>query len=164
MSDQPTHSHGPIVEPHDNSLGYPPESHGGHMGHDAHAGGIAKYIYVFIALCVLTSLSFLTYSTWWRANFTPAESRMLMMAVSCTKALLVILCFMHIWWEANWKFVLTIPAMLMSIFLMLMLVPDVGLRLRHASEERRFQMAEPKVEQPNKPASETPAPAPAPSS
>jgi cytochrome c oxidase subunit 4 len=67
-----------------------------------------------------------------------------MMAVSCTKAMLVILFFMHVMYEANWKFVLTIPAALMSIFLMLMLVPDVGLRGRHASEERQFQMAEPK--------------------
>jgi cytochrome c oxidase subunit IV len=90
----------------------------------------------------------LTYSNWWRANFSPAESRMLMMAVSCTKALLVILCFMHIWWEANWKFVLTIPAALMSIFLLLMLIPDVGMRLRHASEERIHAMAEPRPDQP----------------
>jgi cytochrome c oxidase subunit IV len=166
MADQPTHAHGPIVEPHDDSMGYPLESHGGHLGYTApHAStGIAKYIYVFIALCLLTSLSFLTSFTWWRAHFNRSESDMLMMAVSCTKALLVILCFMHIWWEANWKFVLTIPAMLMSIFLMLMLVPDVGMRLHHASEERRFQMAEPKAEHPNPPASEKPAPVPAPSS
>ena len=59
-----------------------------------------------------------------------------MMAVSCTKAMLVILFFMHVKYEANWKYVLTIPAGMMSIFLMLMLVPDVGLRLHHASEER----------------------------
>jgi cytochrome c oxidase subunit 4 len=65
-----------------------------------------------------------------------------MMAVSCTKAMLVILFFMHVMYEANWKFVLTIPAALMSIFLILMLVPDVGLRGRTASEERRYHMAE----------------------
>ncbi len=51
-----------------------------------------------------------------------------MMAVSCTKAMLVILFFMHVLYEANWKFVLTIPA-----------APDVhffdfdaGARCRHA--------------------------------
>ena len=32
-----------------------------------------------------------------------------MMAVSCTKAMLVILFFMHVKYEANWKYVLTIP-------------------------------------------------------
>jgi cytochrome c oxidase subunit 4 len=71
---------------------------------------------------------------------------MLMMAVSCSKALLVILFFMHILWEANWKFVLTIPAALMSMFLILMLVPDIGNRGRYASEERKHQMAAPKEE------------------
>jgi len=86
---------------------------------------------------------------------------MLMMAVSCTKALLVILFFMHVLWEANWKFVLTIPAMLMSIFLLLMLVPDIGMRLRHASEERKFQAAEPPPEQASPPAAPQPAAEPA---
>ena len=66
-----------------------------------------------------------------------------MMAVSCTKAMLVILFFMHVKYEANWKYVLTIPAGMMSIFLMLMLVPDVGMRLQHASEERMMHSALP---------------------
>jgi hypothetical protein len=48
-------------------------------------------------------------------------------------------------YEANWKYVLTIPAGMMSIFLMLMLVPDVGLRLHHASQERLLHMARPAV-------------------
>jgi cytochrome c oxidase subunit IV len=153
MSDQPSHSHGPIVEAHGSHPipGHDPHHAAGEHGHgDSHAGhhgGIAIYIYVFIALCFLTTLSFLTYSHWWRANFSNAESRLLMMAVSCTKALLVILCFMHIWWEASWKFVLTIPAALMSVFLILMLVPDVGMRLHRASEERKFNQAEERVEQ-----------------
>jgi cytochrome c oxidase subunit 4 len=145
MSDQPVHAHGPVVT----EGGPMAPSHGIPAAHDVHEhehGGIAKYIYVFIALCFLTTLSFLTYSDWWRANFTPTESRMLMMAVSCSKALLVILFFMHILWEANWKFVLTIPAALMSMFLILMLVPDIGNRGRYASEERKHQMAAPKEE------------------
>ena len=52
-----------------------------------------------------------------------------MMAVSCTKALLVVLFFMHVKYEANWKYVLTIPASLMAVFLVLALVPDVGARV-----------------------------------
>ena len=59
-----------------------------------------------------------------------------MMAISCTKALLVILFFMHLKYEANWKYVLTIPAGFMSIFLMLMLVPDIGMRFWHYSRDR----------------------------
>jgi cytochrome c oxidase subunit IV len=31
-------------------------------------------------------------------------------------------------WEANWKWVLTVPASLMSLLLVLALIPDVALR------------------------------------
>jgi cytochrome c oxidase subunit 4 len=70
-----------------------------------------------------------------------------MMAVSCTKAMLVIMFFMHLLWEANWKWVLTIPATFMSIFLMLMLVPDIAWRQNngyaHYSEERYLWAPDP---------------------
>jgi cytochrome c oxidase subunit 4 len=105
----------------------------GHDSHDAHAGN-AKYIYVFVALCVLTLMSFWTYADFpvkWPFHDQPAVGRAFMMAVSCTKAMLVILFFMHVKYEANWKYVLTIPAAMMSVFLMLMLVPDVGMRMRN---------------------------------
>lgn len=115
-------------------------------GHDGHDVGIAKYIYVFIALCILTSMSFFTYSSYWPFHAQPNIGRSFMMAVSCTKALLVILFFMHVKYEANWKYVLTIPAGFMSLFLLLMLVPDIGMRDRHVSEERRLHMAEPRAQ------------------
>src|SRR5438067_573521 len=109
--------------------------HGGATEHDAHGShaGIAKYIYVFLALCVLTMMSFWTYAdipVKWPFHDQPAVGRAFMMAVSCTKAMLVILFFMHVKYEANWKYVLTIPAAMMSVFLMMMLVPDVGMRYR----------------------------------
>jgi cytochrome c oxidase subunit 4 len=122
-------------------------STGGHDAHDDH-GGIAKYIYVFIALCILTSMSFWTYADFpvkWPFHDTPQVGWAFMMAVSCAKAMLVILFFMHVKYEANWKYILTIPAAMMSIFLILMLVPDVGNRGRYASEERKYYMAEPKA-------------------
>jgi cytochrome c oxidase subunit 4 len=115
-------------------------------GHDDaghHDVGIAKYIYVFIALCVLTTMSFFTYSSAWPFHEQPNIGRSFMMAVSCTKALLVILFFMHVKYEASWKYVLTIPPAIMAIFLMLALVPDVGLRSRMFSEERKQRMATP---------------------
>lgn len=106
------------------------DEHGGHE-HGAHDhGGMAKYVYVFFALCFLTTLSFLTYSDLWPKSLGSHEvKRMFMMAVSCTKAMLVILFFMHVKYEANWKYVLTIPASMMSVFLMLALVPDIGARV-----------------------------------
>ncbi|HVU87283.1 MAG TPA: cytochrome C oxidase subunit IV family protein [Pirellulales bacterium] len=114
---------------------------------DAHAhahgdhGGIAKYVYVFLALCVLTGCSFFTYSSLWPWHDQPQVGRTFMMAVSCTKAMLVILFFMHLKYEADWKYVLTIPASIMSILLMMALVPDVGLRMRTYSPERREHAA-----------------------
>ncbi len=113
-----------------------------------HHEGVSIYIAVFLALCFLTSMSFLTYFDFWRERVPVEASRVFMIAVSCCKALLVILFFMHLKWEANWKWVLTIPASLMAIFLMLVLIPDIGLRMRHASYERMIHAAEMPVETP----------------
>lgn len=105
-------------------------------GHDDHGhGGFAKYIYVFLGLCLLTTISF------WLGNSTikheaPQVAWAGMMAVSCGKALLVMLFFMHLLWEANWKYVLTIPASIMSVFLLLMLIPDIGFRTEKYSVQR----------------------------
>jgi len=112
-----------------------------HAGHGSH--GIAKYMYVFAALCALTTVSFFTTTNWWQSHFDHKVSWSLMMAVSCTKALLVILFFMHVKYEANWKYVLTIPAAMMSIFLILMLVPDVGNRNRTMADEYKVRQAVP---------------------
>ena len=118
------------------------DGHADQGDHDHGHGGTGKYWIVFVCLCVLTSASFFTVSDAWPFKDTPSIGWAFMMAVSCTKAMLVILCFMHMWWEANWKYVLTIPAAMMSVFLVLMLVPDVGLRGRKYSEERIIHAAE----------------------
>ena len=120
------------------------DGHDGHDGHEHH-GSLGVYLLVAVALCVLTACSFWTYSQYWPSALdNDAIKRLFMMAVSCTKAMLVIMFFMHLLWEANWKWVLTIPATCMSIFLGLALVPDVGLRMRHASQERWLHAAEPR--------------------
>jgi len=148
-------NHGPVVTAHgaagenSHSVGgrNDDQGHGDHghdEHHDEHHGGLRIYIYVFVALCVLTTASFFTYSSAWPWKNTPQVGWAFMMAVSCTKAMLVILFFMHVKYEANWKYVLTIPAGMMSIFLMLMLVPDVGMRTRWYSEERQSFVGTPK--------------------
>jgi len=103
-------------------------SHGGDDDHGDH-GGIGIYVKIFVALCVLTGASFFTYSEAWPFHDYPSVGWAFMMAVSCTKALLVMLFFMHLKWEADWKYVLTIPASVMSVFLVLALVPDIGRRV-----------------------------------
>lgn len=117
------------------------KAHGDHA-HDDH-GGVGKYVAVFLVLCVLTGASFMTYFPFWHDHIPQPVSRTFMMAVSCMKALLVMGFFMHLIWEANWKFVLTIPAGMMSIFLILMLVPDIGCRYQNYSEERLLHAADP---------------------
>lgn len=132
------HAHGPITRVGD-IPSHDEHEHG--PGHDHGHGGVGKYLLVFLALCGLTTMSFLTYSSLWPWRDQPHVGWAFMMAVSCTKAMLVVLFFMHVLWEANWKYVLTIPAAMMAIFLALMLVPDVGLRNRMVSQERALHMA-----------------------
>lgn len=139
----PAHDpHGPVTRPGetaDEALEHSAHAHDEEHGH----GGIGKYLLVFLALCGLTTMSFLTYSPAWPWRDQPQVGWAFMMAVSCTKAMLVVLFFMHVFWEANWKYVLTIPAAMMAIFLTIMLVPDVGLRNRMVSQERALHMARP---------------------
>ena len=147
MSDHDIHSahaHGPItragdIPTHDDHDDHDDAAHA--HDHDHGHGGIGKYLLVFLALCGLTTMSFLTYSSVWPWRDQPHVGWAFMMAVSCTKAMLVVLFFMHVFWEANWKYVLTIPAAMMAIFLALMLVPDVGMRTRMVSQERALRMA-----------------------
>ena len=144
MSDAHDHAaHGPITRPGDPDAGgqHHADDDVGH--HDEGHGGVGKYLAVFAALCGLTTMSFLTYSSIWPWRDQPQVGWAFMMAVSCTKALLVVLFFMHVLWEANWTYVLTIPAAMMAVFLALMLVPDVGMRNRMASQERALHMARP---------------------
>lgn len=111
-------------------------------GHHEDHGGTSTYVAVAIALVFLTACSYWTYTDFWPFGESIAIKRLWMMAVSCTKAMLVILFFMHLKWEANWKWVLTVPMVIMSALLMLALVPDVGMRMRHASQERMIYAAE----------------------
>ena len=111
--------------------------------HEQH-GGNAKYLAVFGALVVLTIISFVLGNSGLKDS-APHVAWAGMMAVSCAKALLVMLFFMHLLWEANWKYVLTIPASLMSVFLVLLLVPDVGMRTHHYNLRRWIHASEPAV-------------------
>jgi len=132
--------HGPVTragETADETLEHAEQGHEDGHGH----GGVGKYLLVFAALCGLTTMSFLTYSPLWPWRDEPHVGWAFMMAVSCTKAMLVVLFFMHVLWEANWKYVLTIPAAMMAVFLAIMLVPDVGLRNRMVAQERALHMA-----------------------
>lgn len=106
-------------------------------GHHEEHGSLSTYIAVFVGLLILTVLSFAVGNWHDLKERAPGVVWAFMMAVSVCKALLVILFFMHLKWEANWKYVLTVPCCIMSVFLVLMLVPDVGRRTKHYTDERR---------------------------
>jgi cytochrome c oxidase subunit 4 len=113
-----------------------------HSAEHGHGGSIRTYVMVALALVFLTACSYWTYTPFWPFGDNLAIKRTWMMAVSCTKAMLVILFFMHLKWEANWKWVLTVPASMMSLLLVLALVPDVGRRMNYASRDRLVNAAE----------------------
>ena len=129
-----THSHTPTH----NEQGHTTHVHDAESDHGH--GSVGKYLAVFVALLVLTGMSFAAGSSP-RIMSTPAVGWTIMLAISCCKALLVMLFFMHLIWEANWKYVLTIPASIMSVFLLLMLVPDIMNRTKYYSEERWLRAA-----------------------
>ncbi len=85
-------------------------------------------LFVFIALCVLTCASLLTYTPYWQQHVPNRIGRSVMMTVSVTKAFLVVAFFMHLWWESKWKYVVTFPAIIVSALLCFSLIPDIGQR------------------------------------
>ena len=97
---------------------------------------MSTYVSVFVALLICTIISVTVGSSATLREKTPGFMMAVMIAVSVVKAMLVMLFFMHLIWEASWKYVLTIPASIMSVFLVLMLIPDVGQRARDYAEER----------------------------
>ncbi len=98
------------------------------------------FLFVFVMLCGLTGLSF------WIANSDLMDNRPVawgaMLAVSVCKASLVVMFFMHLWWERAWKYVLTIPALIMGGLLVLLLVPDIALRTESYSKQRQLDAPE----------------------
>ena len=120
----------------------PAPLHGHPEGAEHGPKGVGVYVMVAIGLVILTACSYWTYTPFWPFGENLAIKRTWMMAVSCTMAMLVIMFFMHLKWEANWKWVVTVPASLMSLLLVLALVPDVGMRMNYASRERLIYAAE----------------------
>src|SRR5690349_12519385 len=93
--------------------------HAGHPEHDV------KYIYVFAALCVFTLLSILADGAG-KLGMPHALVMVAVLAIATAKALSVMLYFMHLKFERNWKYVLLAPVTILAIGVPLALLPDVG--------------------------------------
>ena len=116
---------------------HPENDHDQADDHEGHPPvGKQVFITVFLALTVLTGASFVIGNYGLSMGLSKQLTWVVMMAISCAKAGLGICCFMHLWWEANWKWVLTVPSSMMAVFLVIMLIPDVGCRTDNYSSER----------------------------
>jgi cytochrome c oxidase subunit 4 len=82
---------------------------------------------IFFALLILTGISWAA-DHFLGGNFSILTISVIVMGVSLCKATLVIAFFMHYRYETKWKYVLTIPPMIVGVLIMLALVPDVGYR------------------------------------
>ena len=110
------------------------ESNPSESTHAEHPSHMRLFLMVFGLLMGLTLVSFGIANS--SIMDTPAIGWAAMMAVSCAKAFLVIAFFMHLKWETNWKFVLTIPASIMSVLICLILIPDIMQRVENYDHSR----------------------------
>jgi caa(3)-type oxidase subunit IV len=90
-------------------------------GHDAHPE--PNYMKVFYWLCGLTTVSFITVSPLWFLG--PQTGHTLVMMVAVVKAALVAMFFMHLYYDWNKLYVMIVPSMIMGLFLICALMPDM---------------------------------------
>ena len=88
--------------------------------HKAHH---VNYLVIFGFLCCLTAASVV-------ADVINIENKLVLivvvLAVAVAKALFVMMFFMHLKFEGNWKFVLLAPTMILALGLPMALMPDIG--------------------------------------
>src|SRR6266481_1069324 len=88
-----------------------------------HGPNFQTYIFVFIALCVGTGLSFL-------ANLLLGQggaSFWIIMAVAVFKATLVAMIFMHLKFDWGRLYCIVIPVSVMAVMMLIVLLPDIVL-------------------------------------
>lgn len=93
------------------------------QSHDAHH---VNYLAVFIALCVFTVISAVSDIV---QDVFPSRAVLIVvvLAVSCAKAMCVMAFFMHLKFEGNWKYLLLAPTTILAIGIPLALLPDIGM-------------------------------------
>jgi cytochrome c oxidase subunit 4 len=92
------------------------------MSHDDHATHHVNYLAIFFVLCGCTALS-VVFDV---LHMPKPVTIVLVLAVACAKAMCVMMYFMHLKFEGNWKYVLLAPTTILSIGLPLALFPDIG--------------------------------------
>ncbi|MBX3441829.1 MAG: cytochrome C oxidase subunit IV family protein [Planctomyces sp.] len=104
-----------------------PESPSHAASHDPHADhshGHVNYLYVFVALCGFTLISVALDVV---DAFSKETVTVLVLLVASAKALCVMMYFMHLKFEGNWKYIILAPTTILAIGLMVALAPDFAL-------------------------------------
>ncbi len=92
------------------------------MSHDNHDTHHVNYLAIFFVLCGCTALSVIFDVL----HMPKGITIVLVLAVACAKAMCVMMFFMHLKFEGNWKYVLLAPTTILAIGLPLALFPDIG--------------------------------------
>ena len=92
------------------------------MSHDEHQTHHVNYLAVFFVLCGCKGLSVLFDVL----SMPKGVTIVLVLAVACAKAMSVMMYFMHLKFEGNWKYVLLAPTTILAIGLPIALFPDIG--------------------------------------
>lgn len=116
-----------VAAPHDTA------GHGDGHGDDHHHALPFNPWIIFFALLILTGISWAA-DAFLGGRFSILTISVIVMMVSLCKATLVVAFFMHYRYETKWKYVLTLPPMIVGVLIMLALVPDVG--YRHSGTQR----------------------------
>jgi len=105
---------------------------------DDHGGHHVNYFLIFIVLCVFTALSVVF-------DVLDIENRavliVLVLAVAVAKASCVMMFFMHLKFEGNWKYVLLGPTTILAIGLPLALLPDIGVPYYYDRAPQKLEAA-----------------------
>jgi cytochrome c oxidase subunit 4 len=91
---------------------------------DHHESHFRTYATVFVVLCICTAISWIADVV----HFAPHRVVIvIVMAVAVTKALCVMMYFMHLKFERAWKYLLLAPTLILASAIPFALMPDVGL-------------------------------------
>jgi len=100
--------------------------------HDDHR---VNYMIIFFALCGFTALSVVSDEA--KDLMSYGMLIVVVLAIASAKAACVMLYFMHLKFEGNWKFIILAPTTILAIGLPLSLMPDVGLHYYIDTAEQR---------------------------
>src|SRR5690606_38406748 len=91
-----------------------------HAHHESHS---RLYFAVFLALCLFTVVSIVSY-----VMHIPSRALLvaIFLSVATAKALCVMAYFMHLKFERTWKYMLLAPTFILAAGMMVALIPDIG--------------------------------------